>query len=127
MCPTLGYSLDEIMNAFKRIDRELCGRRIVEAAIIGDSTRYRWQGNGKLGVVVGEIGIRDATETEYGELEEAIELGQAQFYTMPLYVFGRSMTQTVIHQATGTPLDTNSQAARKQSERWARRGGRSAS
>lgn len=127
MCPTLGYSLDEIMNAFKRIDRELCGRRIVEAAIIGDSTRYRWQGNGKLGVVVGEIGIRNATETEYGELEEAIELGQAQFYTMPLYVFGRSMTQAVIHQATGTPLDTNSQAARKQRERWARRGDRSSS
>jgi len=122
MRPTLGSTLNEVMDAFKRLDSEMCGRRIVEAAIIGDSTRYRWQGPGKLGVVVGEIGIRDATATEYSELEEAIELGQAQIYTMPLYVFGRAMTQTVVHQATGAPLDQNSQAARKQRDRWARTG-----
>lgn len=117
--PALGSSLDEILSAFKNLSDELSGLKIVEAAIIGSPLRFRWQGHGRLGVVVGEIGIRDASMAEYAELEEAIELGQAQVYKTPLYVHSRVMKQDVLHLATGSPLDPNSPAARKQQERYA--------
>lgn len=118
--PSLGTDLNTILDAFKRLNNELCGRRIVETAIVGSPLRFRWQGSGKLGVVVGDIGLRDATEAEYDELEDAVELGQAQIYSTPLWVSGRILTQEVLHQATGHPLDPNSLAARRQRERWAR-------
>jgi hypothetical protein len=115
----LGTTKNEILDAFKQADRQNVGRHITEAAIIGSGLRFRWQGSGKLGVVVGEIGIRDASNGEYDELEDAVELGQVQIYTMPLYVSGRSMKpRDVLHQATGNPLDENSQAAMRQRERW---------
>lgn len=118
---SLGSTRDEILDGFKRADRQNVGRQITEAAIIGDSLRFRWQGSGKLGVVVGDIGIRDASETEYEELEEAVELGQVQIYTTDLYVFSRRFkVNQVLHQATGNPLQENSPAAIRQRERWAR-------
>jgi hypothetical protein len=117
---SLGKTTKEILDGFRRLDRENVGRRIAEADIIGGSLRFRWQGNGKLGVVVGDIGIRDATAAEYDELEEAVELGQVQIYTTPLFVSGRTMTRTIVHQATGTPMNQHSEAARRQRERWAR-------
>ncbi len=82
MKKSLGTTKDTILDAFKAADRENVGRRITEAAIVGGSLRFRWQGNGKLGVVVGAIGIRDASSAEYDELEEAIELGQVQIYQL---------------------------------------------
>lgn len=120
MQPTLGSTMNEILDAFRSADRENCGFRITEAHVVGSSLRFRWQGSGKLGVVVGEIGIRDATDVEHSELEEAVELGQVEIYTTPLYVMGRVMTRTQLHQATGKPLDPASEAARRQRERWAR-------
>lgn len=117
--PTLANTLDGILRAFKAASDELVGRRIVEAAIIGGSLRVRYQGNGKLGAVVGDIGIRDVTLAEQEELEESIELGQVQIYTTPLFVSGRIMTKEVLHEATGLPLDPNSEAVRRQQERLA--------
>ncbi len=119
MTPTLGTSREAILDAFHRLDRENCGRLITEAAIIGSNLRFRWQANGQLGVVVGEIGIRDATKREVAELEESIELGEVQIYTTRLFVSGRALPRTVVHQATGTALDPNSEAARRQRARWA--------
>lgn len=121
MKKSLGTTKDAILDAFKAADRENVGRRITEAAIMGGSLRFRWQGNGKLGVVVGAIGIRDASSAEYDELEEAIELGQVQIYTAPLYVSGQSRSAIdVLHHSTGNPLDENSAAAFRQRARWAR-------
>lgn len=118
--PSLGDSLDQVMSAFRKASDEYSGINIVEASIVGASARFRWMGSGKLGVAVGETGIRLATNAEYDELEESIELGQVQVYRTPLFVSGRRMTQTVLHQATGFPLDPNSCAARRQQERWRR-------
>ncbi len=117
---SLGQTTKEILDEFRRLDRENVGRRITEASIIGGSLRFRWQGSGKLGVVVGDIGIRDATVAEYDELEESVELGQVQICTTPLFVSGRAMIRTIMHQATGIPIDSNSEAARRQRGRWAR-------
>lgn len=110
--PMLGNNLDDILRAFKAKSEELSGLRIVEAAVIGGSLRFRYQGNGSLGVVVHDICLRDAKPAEVLELEDAIELGQAQIYTTPLYVQGRVMTKEVLHESTGSPLDPNSPAAR---------------
>ena len=110
--PMLANNLDDILRAFKAKSEALSGLRIVEAAIIGGSLRFRYQGNGSLGVVVHDIGLRDAKPAEVLELEDAIELGQAQIYTTPLYVQGRVMTKEVLHESTGSPLDPNSPAAR---------------
>lgn len=120
MKPTLGTTMNEILDAFKRLAVANSGRYITEADIVGGNLRFCWQPAGKLGVVVGEIGLRDATDAEYNELEDAVELGQAQIYHTPLYVSGRVMTRTILHQATGNPLDPNSSAARQQRDRWAR-------
>jgi hypothetical protein len=117
---SLGTTANQILDEFRRIDRENVGRRITEAFDIGNCLRFRWQGNGKLGVAIGAIGIRDATEAEYSDLEEAIELGQVQIYTLPLYVSGQSSVMDLLHQATGFPLDQNSDAARRQKARWDR-------
>jgi len=117
--PSLGTEMNGILDAFRQADREHCGRRITEASIVATSLRFRWQGSGKLGVVVSEIGIRDATNAEYSELEDAVELGQVEIYTMPLYGSTSSMRRIVLHQATGNPLDPNSTAARRQRERFA--------
>lgn len=117
--PSLGANLNDIMLAFRRLDVRNCGLLITEAAIIGGNLRFRWMADGKLGVVVGEICLRAATPAEYDELEDAIELGQVQIYEKPRYVSGQIATQTVRHQATGNPLDPNSEAARRQRERWA--------
>ena len=118
--PSLGGTMNEILDAFRDLEKANCGIRITEALIVGSGQRFRWQGNGKLGLVVNEYCLRDATGGEYDELEEAVELGQAQVYTAPRYVAGQMRQQIVFHQATGTPLDPNSEAARKQRERWAR-------
>lgn len=118
--PSLGATTRVILDNFERLSDEYCGWQVAEASIVGGGLRFHWQAGGKLGVVVGEIGIRDATDAEYAELEEAVELGQVQIYLTPLYVTGRTMTQTVLHQATGRPLDENSPAARRQRARWAR-------
>lgn len=120
MPPTLGVTANEVLDAFRRIDQQNCGLRITEALAVGAGLRFRWQGSGKLGVVVGEIGIRDASDSEYAELEEAVELGQAEIYTTGLFVSGRARARNVLHQATGMPLDPNSAAARQQRARWAR-------
>ena len=120
MKPVLGTNVDEILDAFRRVDLDNRGDRITEAAIVGTSLRFRFQGKGTLGVVVGAIGLRDSTEAEMSELEESIELGQVEIYTTPLYVSGRTMTRVVLHQATGLPLNPGSEAARRQRERWAR-------
>lgn len=122
--PSLGAATNDILDAFKQLDREYVGRKITEAAIIGSNLYFRWQGSGRLGVVVGEIGIRDASTAEYGELEDAIELGQVQIYRKPLYCSGNiafdRKESEVLHQATGRPLDPNSLAVRRQRERFAR-------
>lgn len=118
--PMLANTLDDILRAFKAKSEELSGLRIVEAAIIGGSLRFRYQGNGSLGVVVHDIGLRDAKPAEVLELYDALELGQAQIYTTPLYVQGRVMTKEVLHEATGLPLDPNSEAVRRQQARFAR-------
>jgi hypothetical protein len=107
--PSLGQSTADILNAFRAADREFVGRKITEAAIVGGGLRFRWQGasgRGRLGVVVGDIGIRDATSAEYDELEDAVSLGQVQIYRTDLYRSGRSRLSglEVIHQATGRPL-----------------------
>lgn len=118
----LGATKDEILNIFKQLSNGYSGLRIIEAEIIGAGQRFRWQGSGKLGVVIGEIGIRDATSAEYGELEESIELGQVQISSRPLYFSGRSLLADVVvlHRATGFPMNENSQAAIQQRERFAR-------
>lgn len=117
--PKLANNLDDILRAFKAKNEELSGLRIVEAAIIGGSLQFRYQGNGSLGVVVNDICLRDAKPAEVLELEDAIELGQAQIYTTPLFVSGRIMTKEVLHEATGLPLDPKSAAVRRQQERLA--------
>jgi hypothetical protein len=117
---SIGIDSNQILDAFRRIDRESVGRRITEAHIVGSSMRFRWQTE-KLGVVVGDYCIRDASDAEYAELEEATELGQTEIYSLPLYVSGRSARdRIVLHQATGNPIDPNSLAARRQRERWNR-------
>jgi hypothetical protein len=116
--PQLGSTLNSILDAFKDASNEFAGRKIVEASIVASPLCFRWQNRG-LGVVIGEIGIRDATSAEYEELEESIELGQVQIYKTPLYFTGRVMEKEILHEATGTPLDPNSSAARLQRERWA--------
>lgn len=122
----LGSNFEEVFEAFQRVDCENCGHRITEASIVGSNLRFRLQGSGKLGVVVGAIGLRDATKAELVEFEESVELGQVEIYTTPLYVSGRSMPRAVLHQATGYPLNPASAAARRQRERWAQAEARAA-
>lgn len=118
--PMLGTCVSAILQAFKEKTNALSGLRIVEAAIIGGSLRFRFQSSGSLGVVVGDICLRDAKGVEIAELEDALELGQVQIYTTPLFVSGRVMTKEVLHEATGFPLDPNSEAVRQQQARFAR-------
>lgn len=118
--PTIGSTLDTILRNFRELSNQQAGIRIVEAAVIGSALRFRNQVSGKLGVVVGEIGISDATPAQISELEDAIELGQVEVLSMPLYVSGRPRQGIVLHQATGIPLDENSDAARQQRARLAR-------
>ena len=125
MKPSLGNNANEILDAFKNLDRKNCGRYITEAEIIGAGLRFRWQGatnNGRLGVVVGDICLRDATDAEYGELEESIELGQVEIYTTPRWHAHVVLTRSVVHQATGHPIDPNSPSAIRQRQRWDRLG-----
>lgn len=108
--PSLGTTLDEVLDGFKALDRQHCGRRITEAHLVCGPV-YRWMAEGKLGIVVDEIAIRAATATEIAELEEGIELGQVQIQTKVRRMFESSDYQ-VAHQATGRPLDPNSKTAR---------------
>lgn len=115
----LGTTRDDILDAFKQLSNQWVGLRVAEAAIVGGSLRFRWQGNGRLGVVVGDFCLRDARPAEYAELEDAVDLGQAQIYLTQLDVCGRRFAPKVVHQATGQPLDENSPAAIAQRRRWA--------
>jgi len=117
--PCMGRSVEEILEGFRDMSRQWAGHRITEAEIVGTSLRFRLDNQGKLLVVVGDICVRDATRREFRELYEAIELGQAQIFQTPLWVTGRKMTRTVLHQATGAPIDPNSPAAREQQRRFA--------
>lgn len=117
--PSLGGSAERIHEAFKNHSHEWCGQRITEAEIIGAGEQYRLDKDGKLLRVVSEISVRDATKAECRNFFEAIELGQVQIYQTPLWVSGRMMHQTVLHQATGMPLDPESPAARRQLRRFA--------
>lgn len=120
--PSIGNTVAGILDEFRRLDRVWCGRNIVEALLVGDGRRFRWQGDRTLGVAVGDIGIRDATDGEYDLLEEGIALGQVQIYRMPLWSAMGSREQVVLHQATGHPLDPDGPEARRQQARWARAG-----
>lgn len=117
--PSLGGSAETIFEAFRKLSVEACGLRITEAEIVGAGERYRLDKGGKLLRVVGEVGVIDATKAETREFFEAIELGQVQIYQTPLWVSGRTMRRTVLHQATGIPLDPDSPAARRQQCRFA--------
>ena len=117
--PTLGTNAAEILHAFANLNHEWRGLRITEAEIIGTGERYRLDNNGKLLRVVSEISVRDATKAEFRVFFEAIELGQVQIYQTPLWASGRTMRRTVLHQATGMPLDPESPAARRQQRRFA--------
>lgn len=46
MKPVLGTNVDEILDAFRRVDLDNRGYRITEAAIVGTSLRFRFQGKG---------------------------------------------------------------------------------
>ncbi len=116
--PRLGSTANAILDMFKLADRHFCGRYATRAQNIGSSLTFCWEANGKLGVVVGEMGVRDATDAEYDELEESIELGQVQISLMTRRF--SPMVVEVLHQATGLPLDENSKAAIAQRNRWNR-------
>lgn len=114
---SLGDRAEDIYQAFIEESKAWVGRRITEAEIVGAGKRFRVGPQDNLELVVGEIGVRDISAHESDEFYEAIELGQVQIYHTPLWVRGRTMTRTVIHQSTGFPLDPRSAAARRQRQR----------
>lgn len=122
MKPVMGNTADEILCAFKAKSSALCGIRVVEADLIGSGLRFRMTGQGALGVVAGPSLLRDASASELLELEDGLELGQVEIYSLPMDVSGRNAhaQKEVLHQATGNPLDDNSEAARAQRARLAR-------
>ena len=115
---SLGDRAEDIYKAFIEESKAWVGRRITEAEIIGAGKRFRVGPQDNLDLVVGEIGVRDVSAQEAEEFYEAIELGQVQIYLTPLWVSGGTVTRTVIHQATGVPLDSESAAARRQRQRF---------
>lgn len=113
--PSMGESVNEVLNVFRDKSRLESGLAVVEAVLTmsskGGQIRYRWLDDG-LNVVVANMGVfrpdglvstRMASEAEYSELEEGLACGAVQI-TCRHRISGQN---SVLHQATGKsmPLD----------------------
>lgn len=101
--PSLGDSVNAVLDAFRKLDREWSALGTVEAQDLF-GLRYRWssQASGEsLGVSM-DYGwtIRKANAREYDALEQALANGAVQ-----ITLYNRVTRQTrVVHQATGIPM-----------------------
>lgn len=101
--PSLGSTVNAVLDAFKKLDTEWGSMGYVEARDIFGLT-YRWLpaiNGGHLGVSENEgFTLRRATDAEYTALEKAISAGQVQI----VQFFRMKRELTVHHQSTGKPM-----------------------
>jgi len=101
--PSLGCTVNTVLDAFKQLDTEWGSMGYVEARNIFGLT-YRWLpviNGGHLGVSEHEgFTLRRATDAEYTALEKALAAGQVQV----VQFFRMKRELTVHHQSTGKPM-----------------------
>lgn len=104
--PSLGATVNAVLDAFKELDRKWGNIGTVQASHIG-ARAYRWTPacfGGHLGVSENDgLTLRRATDLEYAALEKGLGAGQVQ-----ITQFNRiTRKDTCLHQATGRamPMD----------------------
>jgi hypothetical protein len=102
--PSLGLSVNAVLDAFKAIDAEWSGGLAVVEANDTFGLNYRWMPavyGGHLGVSENDgVTLRRASDAEYSALEEGLATG-----SVSIILFNRVSRETkVLHQATGKPM-----------------------
>lgn len=110
--PTLGTSVNEVLDAFRDVSLNEAGLAVAEAVLViskkGQQVRFRWLRDGlhvvavDLGVLTkdGAVATVKATDADYDELEDGLRLGVVQIK----YRHRISGVCSVLHQSTGQAL-----------------------